>query len=215
MRRFVTVVLVILTFACVASAQRAWVRSRAQGILLARIIVNEQSRVIRPNGGADLDELSWFASAVVNNRERYGKSVHGWLDVLGKLAPHVARLRPISRPRQEWTSTLTGCTEAQPSGWVPERDGDWEIYALNWQSFCLDVRDSWVNDTFTHYPDVNTWGNLADTQNQLCRPRRHGALCLMQRFEGGNFFLGPAGSASCNYTMQEEFVEAHCEGRRR
>lgn len=186
-----------------------WKRTKAQGALLARIIVSERSAVLR---GSDYDpaELDLFASVVINNRDRFANA-HGWIDVMGRLSPHVALLEPPTRPRQEWTSTLHGCTEAKPGGWVDERDGDWRIYSLAWQSFCLDVRDRWVADQWQHADGVVAWGNIADSKRQLCRKVKR--LCLVQHFADGNLFFGRAGDPACNLAAQESFVEAHCEGR--
>ena len=202
---------------CIASTfaqsrpRTAWARTKAQGALIARIVVNENSAMLLPNRTFDPAEVEWFMAVAVNNRPRF-KSAHNWLDVIGRLAPHVAMLRPYTRPRQRWTSTLYGCTDAQPRGWVPERDGDWRIYALKWQSFCLDVRDLWISAPTAVNADAMTWGSVDDAKHQLCRPRPK--LCPIVAFPGGNIFFGKVGAASCNAALAEDFTEAHCEGRR-
>ena len=195
-----------------AYAQRShsspWARTPAQAALLARVIVNENSSMLLPNRTWDAVETEWFAAVAINSRQRF--AAHGWLDVIARLAPHVGLLRPYTRPRQEWTSTLHGCTEAKPTLWVDARDGDWNLYSLRWQSFCLDVREYWLRAKAPINADVMAWGSIADSERQLCRPRPR--LCLITRFPGGNLFFGRVGAASCNDALREEFVEARCEG---
>ena len=205
--RIIGVVLALIAAPLAAhAAGDAWNRSKAQGALLARIIVNENSSMLLPNRTYDPTETQWYAAVAINNRKRF--AAHGWLDVIGHLAPHVSLLKPYTQPRQEWTSTLVGCTEKKPTLWVDERDGNWELYALRWQSFCLDVRDEWLSSEPAVNADVIAWGSIADSKRQLCRPRPR--LCLITAFAGGNLFFGRAGSPSCDAAAQESFVEAHC-----
>ncbi len=193
---------------------RAWPRTLVQGAMLARIVVSERSEVLR---GDDFDraEIDWLASVVINNGPRF-RSARSWLDVMRKLSPHVTQAAPPTRPRHEWTSTLYGCTEAQPTGWVRERDGNWDSYALRWQSFCLDVRDRWVRGEFVHNADAFKWGNIDDSRKHICAASS--PFCPLAAFVGvngrTNVFFGFTGSPSCSAAVRESFVEAHCEGRR-
>lgn len=221
----IVLAIVLMCCALIASAARAqslpndergsWRRTAAQGAMLARVIVSERSDVLRSDD-YDHGEIDLFASVVLNNRGLL-KKARGWLDVLGELAPHVTRRREPTKPRHLWTSTLVGCTEAQPSGWVSERDGDWRIYQLRWQSFCLDVRDRWIRGQFTLTSDVIAWGNLEDSQRHICgRSARN--LCPVALVVGAkdriNVFFAFVGDAACSDALREAFVEEHCEGRR-
>jgi len=202
----------ILVLASIASAQE-WRRTPVEGAMLARIIVSERSAVLRERDAASVDasEFDWFASVVINNRDRFPRA-RSWLAIMGELSPHVTMRKPTTTARQEWTSTLVGCTERQPAGWIRERDGKWDIYALRWQSFCIDIRDRWVRGDFEVHEDAIAWGSVDDSKRRMCRPKN--PLCLLHHFSGGNLFFALAGSAACRDEVQESFVEAHCEGRR-
>ena len=210
----------VLLLASIAFAQSipnteraAWRRTAAQGQALARIIASERSEVLRVGVRFDASELDLFASVVLNNRGSYS-AAHGWLDVMSHLSPHVTMRRPPTRPRHEWTSTLVGCTAAQPSGWVSERDGNWNQYARQWQSLCLDIQDRWVRGEFVITPGVIAWGNIDDAKRHLCK-RSSRNLCPVAMFVGANdranVWFARNGDDVCSASLRAAFVEDHCE----
>lgn len=143
-----------------------WRRTLAQGVMLARICVSEDSRGIRPlEHGGSAGELTAdhvrILHTVLNNAG--SRSFSGWGEVMAFLSPHVTGSRTLSKPRQQWTSTLPAAGDEAPAGWVPGRDGNWEIYREHWPDFRLAVQKAWVNLSI---PAIEgrpiAWGNERD-----------------------------------------------------
>ncbi len=206
----------LLLLSHIAYGQRPqWRTTRAQGELLARIAINENTDPLRlPWTNEETDLIS---SVVFNNRGKL-KS-RNWFDLMRHLAPHVGLLKKYTQPQQEWTSTLVGCTTEQPRLWVPARDGNWKQYAENWKTFCESVRDRWVNSTFIHNPYVITWGSTSDLRRSLCpatgkkkkKRVRQRAVCIMTHGIDRNWFLGLRRNSPCDARREEAFIAEYCE----
>lgn len=187
-----------------------WARTPHQAVLLARIIASEDTCTIRPlearcgTAGEFTADAHGIAEVIENNRgqvlypprklakllgvkQRWAKS---WDEVMGSLAPHVTRTVELTRPRQEWTSTLpeTGCQ--QPVGWVPARDGDWRLYAEHWCTLRDATIYAWMNQTFEGVPGKPiAWGNEEDLINGI----KNRGLCRVPGVGSRNGFLARPG----------------------
>lgn len=150
-----------------------WRRTRAQGVMLARIFISEDSRSLwpytsdGPNGpglqGALSDDHHRIAHVVLNNSTQL-PGVEGWLDVMRQLSPNVTRSKTLSRPRQRWTSTLPSRGIAVPDGWRGSPEVWDEVCADNWARFRDQVIYLWLTLGFD--ADIGgkpiAWGNEAD-----------------------------------------------------
>ena len=197
---------------CLRERQRArrydkrlteWKRSRAQGVMLARMAASEavyvlwdtdvclerDDRKVCGTGGEVGSDAVHIAWTVVHNRGAKSK-FRGWLDVMRFLSPHVTRSKELTRPRQEWTSTLPAHGKAKPSGWVDERDGDWRLYAENWAAFRDNMVEMWVHHSMPQVAGKpRAWGNEADVQRGMARR----GMCLLPCEGCSNGFLARPG----------------------
>lgn len=197
--------LAVVILATTAHAQHSsWTPSRAQGVVLARIVTNEASGMLWHWDDAEIDlEIQNLASVVRNNRGRI--KAHGWLGIMGALAPHVTRKVEPTQYQHTWTGELVGCTDARPPSWDREKSGRWRAFAPLWIKLCKRVVETWLSPSFVPTPEVISWGNLADTQRSLCRPTKRRRLCLVARpLRRGNYWFARNGSTSCTETWNCE-----------
>lgn len=197
MRTASSVLLVLLVM--VSAPSYGLDRTREEGAVLARILVSEDTRVIRDRqpdckascgtGGVLTPDAHAIAEVVVNNRVRFPKE-GTFLGIMRKLAPHVTTAVPVNKPRQEWTSTLPSRGKTVPAGWAASRDGSWRMYAENWAAFRDEVVERWVTDDFEEVTSCRLpimWGTEADFQRNkhwLCRCACEGCVNVIAARRG-------------------------------
>jgi hypothetical protein len=178
-------------------------RTREQGIKLARIIVNEDSRALRDRvdgclrgcgtGGAPTPDALGIAQVVEVVAARMSKRAT-FDTAMTALSPRVGGDGP-RLPRRAWTRWLPTTGIEQPEGWITERDGRWASYARNWARFRDSTVASWMaGPTAQAVPGMPiAWGTVEDyfrfkASRDLCRLPCEGCV---------NIFAGKRGDPSC------------------
>lgn len=185
-----------------------WVRTREQGVQLARMFVNEDDRPLRRKiGGGTEGEMTidhiMISRTVYTNRHTR-KTFSNWMQVMKFLSPHVGRVKSSKRHRHEWTSQLQSFGDDPPRSWIDCRhvdrgkrcDGDWRIHGRLWVKFREHVIRYWTDDDllFMFATEEETskprhWGNTQDVIRFLSR---HQKLCVLGVGDR-NFFLARSG----------------------
>jgi len=186
----------------VASAAAQAARDRAQAVLIARVAASEDTRVLRDRqpdcrekcgtSGSPTPDALAIMRVVEVHAERQGLDFE---TAIRKLAPYATGTRPPIRPRQEWTSTLPARGKAQPTGWKPERDGSWPVFAENWASFREAMHEAWLGSEtgmFARMAPV-AWGTEEDYQ----RNRERRGLCRLPCLGCVNVLAGKRGDPAC------------------
>jgi len=181
-----------------------WIRTKRQGVQLARMGVNEDSRAINPEPYGSSGELTedhkMIASTVVERRNRK-KYFDGWLDVMRFTSPHVGRIKVSKRHRHEWTSMLPATKNSLPKNWIDCRynksncDGDWRVHGKYWVKFRKNMIDYWMNTDFKKKHEIHgykpvMWGNTQDVIRFL---KRYEKMCVLNT-DTKNFFLANNGN---------------------
>jgi hypothetical protein len=182
----------------------AWERTRAQGVALARIVVSEDTRVIRDRqpdckascgtSGALSPDAHGIALTVEENA-KVMRGVKSYMDVMQRLSPHVTGAVPTNRARQAWTSTLPATGKEQPEGWVESRDGNWKSYANNWVAFREEMVQTWLGGSMEKvvpHPPL-AWGNAEDYE----RFKLERGLCRLPCIGCVNTFAAKKGTPGC------------------
>ncbi len=187
-----------------------WEFTVMQGIMLARIWASEETHVLRPDtevgkgtGGKPSLGCRLIAHVVRNNRGRLlvretREPVSGWFEIMRELSPHVTGKLEPNRPRQRWTSTLPVVGNEQPSGWDPDRDGSWHIYADNWVKLREAAVRMWTTQQLGSVPGggrVMSWDSagVMSTRKRLCRLLDTEGAVLGSH----NWFWGWEGDSAC------------------
>lgn len=184
-----------------------WIRTREQGVQLARMFVNEDDRPIRrkPNGteGEMTIDHVMISRTVYTNRSTK-KRFSNWMEVMKFLSPHVGRVKVSKRHRHEWTSQLPSYGDGPPISWIDCRhvdkgkrcDGDWRIHGKLWVKFREHVIRYWLDEdlyfmlsTEEQTSKPRHWGNRQDVIRFLSR---HENLCVLGVGDR-NFFLARSG----------------------
>lgn len=184
-----------------------WERTRAQGVQLARMCVNEDSRSLRrlPGGteGKPTIDHKLIAQTVLNRRK--AKSTFtGWLDVMKWLSPHVGRVKESKRHRHDVNAHLPANGDGPPFDWIDCRDvaegercdGDWRVHGPYWVDFRERMVDLWLTvDRRQVERELGGarpmgWGNEADIIRRLKNsPDRWCVIGMGER----NFFIARPG----------------------
>jgi len=180
---------------------------RLAGLQLARQGVNE-ANFETPH--RDIDGIL----QVAYNIQRKNETI---FETLQRLSPRVARLKPPSMPRQEWTSTLPASGTAAPELWIecpkgselPGCSGVWELVVDRW----VEIRQYSARLVRTINPPKPvqgtpvTWGGLMDIWRvQITRPN----LCLLESGDTRNYFFGEASDPNnqCKHVSAELLAES-------
>ncbi len=189
-----------------------WARNPVQAVVLARIWVSELRGVLGPTGLRFMRERNevplgahMITRTVLNNRKllvrETGKPVQGWIGVMRELSPRVTGKYPPreDRGRQQWTSTLPATGGDPPSGWVPERDGDWRLYSESWVLLRKHARRLWTRGALASVPGggkPRAWDmeGYESKRKRLCKLNDGNGNPLTA---GGNWFWGFKGDPAC------------------
>lgn len=184
-----------------------WKRTRAQGVQLARMFVNEDSRSLRREAGGGTEgkltiDHSLIAQVVWEQR-RARPSFRGWLDVLKWLSPHVGKVKEPKRRRHDVSAHLPVKGNAPPEQWIDcrdvaegeECDGDWRVHGPYWVDFREAVVDMWLTIDLEQQAKTLgvrpiSWGNDEDVTRYLKNNPGHCALAMGER----NFFVALPGN---------------------
>lgn len=104
-------------------------------VLLARVIANESTRVLRPthDGGGTAGELDADARAIWQTVLAFAR----WKGVsperaIRRLAPHVTGTKAPKRARHALYATLPARGGERPALWIDAEHGPWATYGRNW-----------------------------------------------------------------------------------
>lgn len=197
-----------------------WKRTREQGVQLARMGVNEDSRSLRrlPGGteGKPTIDHRLIAQTVLNRR-RAKSTFTGWLDVMKWLSPHVGKVKESKRHRHEVNAHLPANGGDPPPQWIDCRDvdegedcdGDWRVHGPYWVETRERIVDLWLTADFDRYPVKPVqWGNDDDVIRFLKRKgETHCVLGIGER----NFFVARDGDGC---SVDDEATMAAREGKR-
>lgn len=170
-------------------------RRRYTAVLLARVAVNENTRILRAeDDGGTNGEPTPDARALIQEEMAFAKwKGVGLRKAIKWQSPRVTgEKEPQPGSQHAWTSTLPARGKAMPSGWVectgqdsktgnpvPKGcDGRWEVYADNWEKF-----RGWMIRTIVHEGEIEaecdgdpiTWGCEGDDHIAIRR-----GLCVVE-----------------------------------
>jgi hypothetical protein len=171
------------------------------GVLLSRMAVNEGVSLMPLRTHWELDMQGILQ--VVRNNQWTNEDLQG---ALGRHSPHVARLRDYTRPRQRWTSTLSGRGDSAPEFWVEctswstdglghkvgspiDCDGVWLNGVVNWKT----VREYGALLVAMDTPprpvqgNPKAWGGAMDLARFL---ERNPNMCWLESGGTLNYFFG-------------------------
>ena len=175
--------------------------NRHAGVLLSRMTVNEGTSLMPPRVNWELDMLGILQ--VVRNNQRSNESLY---DALGRHSPHVARLKEVTRPRQQWTSTLPGSGDGAPefwtecTGWTTNGLGRRAGTPIDCDGVWLGAVDSWktVRERGAQLVRMSeppravqgnpkAWGGTMDIARFL---ERNPNMCWLESGDALNYFFG-------------------------
>lgn len=187
-------------------ATPTWKRTRAQGVQLARMCVNEDSRSLRrlpsgTEGHLTIDHK--LIAQVIWERRRAKTTFRGWLDVMKWLSPHVGKVKESKRHRHNVSAHLPANGDDPPSQWIDCRDvaegeycdGDWRVHGPYWVAFRERVVDMWLTIDFDRVArelgvKPTGWGNDEDVVRYL---RKNPGFCVLA-IGDANFFVALPGN---------------------
>lgn len=193
----------------------SWARTEEQGVMLARLWVSELSNDDKGMLGKHMEKFLYekgtapmaahLLTHTVNNSRSLlvretREPVQGWLGVMRELSPYVTGKYEPKRPRQHWTSTLPETGEEAPAGWVPERDGDWRLYARSWVMLRKMAVSMWTRPAQLALvpgggiPRAWDMEGYESTRKRLCKLDNGNGEPLAA---GGNWFWGFQGDPAC------------------
>lgn len=186
--------------------KRTWKRTRAQGVQLARMASNEDSRALRgkPNGTEGRITIDHrLIALVIWNRRNAKSTFRGWYDVMKWLSPHIGRAKQAKRHRHKVNAYLPSEGSNPPPDWIDCRsvkkkkrcDGDWRVHGPFWVEFRERIVDFWLNTDFSWLSRrlgvvPIQWGDSQDIVRYLKRRPDHCVLAIGDH----NFFVARPGN---------------------